>query len=67
MKDTTPTKGQLRDALEKVLKHLGEMSHDWPSRDLFRAYCDADELLHPDEFNRRFRERSEAVHPKESA
>lgn len=54
MKDTTPTKGQLRDALEKLLKHLGEMPKDWPSRDLFRAYSEAHELLHPDEFTRRF-------------
>lgn len=57
MKDSTPTKGQLRDALERVLKHLGEMPHDWPSRDLFLAYCEADNLLHPDDFNDRFRAR----------
>ena len=54
MKDTTPTKGQLRDALESVLKHLGEMPHDWPSRELFLAYSAAENLLRPDEFTERF-------------
>ena len=64
MKDATPTKGQIRDALERVLKHLGEMPHDWPSRELFLAYCAADELLHPDEFNARFR--AKQVHHEDS-
>jgi hypothetical protein len=55
VKDATPTKGQLRDALESLLKHLGEMPYDWPSHGLRRAYSEADELLYPDEFNQRFR------------
>ena len=54
MKATTPTKAELRDALVRVCKHLGDMPHDWPSRDLFLAYCDASNLLEPDEFTARF-------------
>lgn len=49
-----PTRKQLIDALESLLKHLGEMPHDWPSRDLYLAYSRADNLLHPDEFTERF-------------
>lgn len=58
MKDTTPTKGQLRAALESVIKHLGEMPKDWPSEDLFRAYSAAHDLLNPDEFTQRFMEKN---------
>jgi hypothetical protein len=49
-----PTTDQLRDALERLLQHLGDMPHEWPSHPLFRAYCDANSLLHPDEFTERF-------------
>lgn len=51
---SAPTADQIREALERVLRHLGEMPHDWPSRELFRAYSDAEELLRPDEFRARF-------------
>lgn len=54
MNTATPTKAQLRDALEAVLKHLGEMPHDWPSHGLRRAYSEAEDLLRPDEFTQRF-------------
>ena len=50
----TPTKAELRNALESLLRHLGDMPHDWPSRDLYLAYSRADNLLHPDEFTERF-------------
>ena len=53
------TAEQVREALERVLKHLGEMPHDWPSRELFLAYCDAENLLRPDEFTERFMGRAQ--------
>jgi hypothetical protein len=60
VKPTTPTKTELRDALESLLKHLGDMPHDWPSRDLYLAYSRANNLLHPDEFTERFMARANA-------
>lgn len=48
------TKQQLRDALERIVAELGETQHDWPSQALRKAYNDADNLLHPDEFRERF-------------
>ena len=43
-----------RAALEQLVKHLGEMPHDWPSRELYLAYSAAENLLRPDEFTERF-------------
>ena len=62
MKDATPTKGQLRDALERLTKAVGEMPHNWPSQDLYKAYSAADDLLHPEknEFRDRFMGRVES-------
>jgi hypothetical protein len=49
-----PSAKDVREALERLLRHLGEMPHDWPSRELFLAYCAAENLLRPDEFTERF-------------
>lgn len=43
-----------REVLERLCKALGEMPHDWPSQDLYKAYKDAANLLDPDEFTERF-------------
>ena len=54
MKDTTPTKAELRDALKRLCDAVGETEHTWPSQELYKAYCAATDLIEPDEFNKRF-------------
>jgi hypothetical protein len=65
LKPTTPTKGELFDALKVLCDKLGEMPHDWPSQELFRAYCRATDLLDPDEFGERFRAQARVHDPRE--